>query len=273
MSINKLFLVLFTVMTFGVCNAQYGFYVDDYEVSDTEVGSVIQMSLKAQYNSLATSSLIRIQLPEGLELIYVDEDGYDVCYTPGKDWPQRYMLDMRKSANNEYYIVFWSMYDYSQRVQEATLYRDVFRLFVRINNGFSGGFIDVSTEYVNCDRIVPATEWSWNQYDVNNDGEVNIPDVNVVRDNILYARAYSSNCDVNKDGRVDVIDLDALVDCITASSSGGPFAGYQLVMTYNRARIGMVDTESGNVGDLNDDGKVSIADVTALINYLLSGHW
>ena len=256
------------MMSFGICNAQYGFYVDDFELSDAEVGSVIQMSLKAQYNSLATTSLMRIQLPEGLELVYVDEDGYDVCYTPGKDWPERYMLDMRRAGNNEYQILVWSTNDYRQRVQEAALYQDVFRLFVRVNSGFTGGYIDISTEYVNCDRIVPATEWSWSQYDVNNDSGVNISDVNEIHDSILYGRAYSNNCDVNGDGRVDVIDLDATVDFITADSGGGPFIGYQLVMTHNRFKVEMEEIEEA--GDFNGDGKVSIADVTALINYLLS---
>lgn len=273
MNIKKCFFVLFTVVSAGLCHAQYGFYVDDFVLTNDDIGTVIQLPVKARFSSKTTSCFFRIQLPDGLELVYVeDEYGDDVFYTQGEDWPRRYGMDMIK-LNNIYNFVLWNGENLSQRVQEAGSYYDMFSLYVRVNDDFSGGFIDISTEYVDCSRIVSATEWNYSQFDANNDGEINISDLNVIRNNILYEMAYSNSCDVNSDGRVDVRDLDTVVDYITASSSDGPFIGYQLVMTHNRNSVILEETTTSSMGDVNLDGRITIADVTTLIDYLLSGSW
>ena len=54
--------------------------------------------------------------------------------------------------------------------------------------------------------------------DVNNDGEVNISDVNAIIDLVLKGE-YDASGDVNKDAEVNVSDINALLDIIL---SGGP---------------------------------------------------
>ena len=49
--------------------------------------------------------------------------------------------------------------------------------------------------------------------DVNNDGEVNIADVNAVIDVILGSGSAQS-ADVNNDGEVNIADINAIIDAI-----------------------------------------------------------
>ena len=50
--------------------------------------------------------------------------------------------------------------------------------------------------------------------DVNNDGEVNIADVNAVIDFILSSAGDASAADVNDDGEVNIADINSLIDII-----------------------------------------------------------
>ena len=53
--------------------------------------------------------------------------------------------------------------------------------------------------------------------DVNNDGEVNIADVNTVIDYILGDKSRQS-IDVNNDGEINIADVNAVINIISNSS-------------------------------------------------------
>lgn len=55
--------------------------------------------------------------------------------------------------------------------------------------------------------------------DVNYDGEVNIADVNALRDIILQDSGYTPAADVNGDGEVNIADINAVIDLILGSST------------------------------------------------------
>lgn len=50
--------------------------------------------------------------------------------------------------------------------------------------------------------------------DVNNDGEVNIADVNAIIDVILGGSGYNTSGDVNVDGEINIADVNAIIDII-----------------------------------------------------------
>ena len=80
--------------------------------------------------------------------------------------------------------------------------------------------------------------------DVNEDGEVNISDVDVVIGCIL-GRESSLQTDVNHDGEVNISDVDVVIGCI-------------------------LGRESSLQTDVNHDGEVNIGDVDAIIYYILN---
>ena len=84
--------------------------------------------------------------------------------------------------------------------------------------------------------------------DVNNDGEVNIADVNTVIDYILGDKSRQS-IDVNNDGEVNIADVNTLIDIIL----GGHFDE----MTMLRA-------------DVNGDGEIGIADINEVQDIILT---
>ena len=51
------------------------------------------------------------------------------------------------------------------------------------------------------------------KYDVNDDGEVNIADINAIIDAILTG-SMISKADVNRDGEVNIADINAIIDAI-----------------------------------------------------------
>lgn len=63
------------------------------------------------------------------------------------------------------------------------------------------------------DKIIISRNGSGIKGDVNNDGEVNIADVNAVIDMILSSGSYPS-ADVNSDGEVNIADVNEIIDII-----------------------------------------------------------
>lgn len=56
--------------------------------------------------------------------------------------------------------------------------------------------------------------------DVNNDGEVNIADVNAIIDVILGGSGYNTSGDVNVDGEINIADVNAIIDIILRGDDG-----------------------------------------------------
>ena len=78
--------------------------------------------------------------------------------------------------------------------------------------------------------------------DVNNDGEVNIADVNVVIDMILTG-ATQLNGDVNGDGEINIADVNAIIDIILGG--GAPTPSEIETITVNGVSFNMVTVEGG----------------------------
>ena len=71
------------------------------------------------------------------------------------------------------------------------------------------------------DKIIISRNGSGIKGDVNNDGEVNIADVNAVIDMILSSGS-SPSADVNSDGEVNIADVNEIIDIILGGGAPSP---------------------------------------------------
>ncbi len=78
--------------------------------------------------------------------------------------------------------------------------------------------------------------------DVNNDGEVNIADVNMVI-NLIFGGGSSQSADVNNDGEVNIADINAVIDIILGGTMPNP--PETEAITVNGVSFNMVKVEGG----------------------------
>lgn len=91
------------------------------------------------------------------------------------------------------------------------------------------------------------------QGDVNNDGEVNIADVNAVINVILGGAGNDTSGDVNADGEINIADVNAIINIILGGSA--PTPNDVETITVNGVSFNMVKVEGGTftMGASNDD--------------------
>jgi formylglycine-generating enzyme required for sulfatase activity len=98
--------------------------------------------------------------------------------------------------------------------------------------------------------------------DANNDGEVNIADINVVIDVILGGGSNAA-ADVNGDGEINIADINAIIDIILGGSAPTP-SGIETI-TVNGVSFNMVTVEGGTftMGAADDDTEAFDSDKPA----------
>lgn len=97
-----------------------------------------------------------------------------------------------------------------------------------------------ATEQDACTEI-SATDYAapFSPGDVNNDGEINIADVNVVI-NAILSDTFNMNCDVNGDGEVNIADVNAIITIILGGS-----ISTDMTITVNGVTFKMIHVEGG----------------------------
>jgi hypothetical protein len=98
------------------------------------------------------------------------------------------------------------------------------------------------------DHIIISRNAEMIKGDVNNDGEVNIADINAVID-VILGGGNNASADVNNDGEINIADVNVIIDIILGNNN---------------------DPETARHADVNDDGEVNIADVNAIIDIILN---
>ena len=98
--------------------------------------------------------------------------------------------------------------------------------------------------------------------DVNNDGEVNIADVNAVIDVILGGGSNTA-ADVNNDGEINIADINVVIDIILGG--GAPTPSEIETITVNGVSFNMVTVEGGTftMGAADDDTEAFDSDKPA----------
>ena len=281
--VKKIVFTLLALLSWGVCQAQLGFYIENNSIysPDDEDGCLIEVPIKARFNTWSSACYIHMQLPQGVELRIVedDENGDEMAYRPGSDMKRTDNLVWRRSESGAFNLVLYNVSANSEnRSRPAnSLPYDMFSLFLYVPWDFSEGEIEILTEYVNREFIFTfdsSANWLMSRHDLNGDGEFNISDINLAIDWILeYDGASYYLSHYNDDVLLcNIVSVDRIIDLII---TGETYTGYQLVKTRNKGTI----RKAGNAysfdidiaGDMDSDGMVTIADVTALIDYLLSG--
>ena len=114
-------------------------------------------------------------------------------------------------------------------------------VFKTENNAFRGcdnatlyvpkGLVDTYKSTADWSSFSNIVEMSNNQYDVNNDGSVDISDVVALVNAILSSSTTDNSFDVNGDGSVDISDVVSLVNTILNGTGTGSDDNSQAYLT------------------------------------------
>ena len=92
------------------------------------------------------------------------------------------------------------------------------------------------------DHIIITRNGEIKKGDVNNDGEVNIADVNAVID-VILGGGNNASADVNKDGEINIADVNAIIVIILGG--GAPTPSETEIISVNGVAFKMVKVEGG----------------------------
>ncbi len=92
------------------------------------------------------------------------------------------------------------------------------------------------------DHIIISRNAEMIKGDVNNDGEVNIADINAVID-VILGGGNNASADVNKDGEINIADVNAIIDIILGG--GAPTPSETETISVNGVAFKMVKVEGG----------------------------
>lgn len=169
--------------------------------------------------------------------------------------------------------------DIKSLIDEAKAEKAVLKGDLNDDGEINGKDIDLMTKYLLEEDVTINNKAA----DFGNDGKITISDLsellNVFND-IKEKKSTGIKGDINNDGQVDVDDAMKLIDHLN-----GKIKGYDI---YNNADVdgngkidsddveaikniyttGKVQKPTGVIGDINNDGKVSLIDVARLQNYV-----
>ena len=263
-------------------------YVDEVRIPASAVGSEITIPVKASFDSYVSFWDVQFTLPEGLTLRRLkagNDMNVSYCDELGEEQVSPGMLATGSdithcigihNSNCDYQLNENGEYEFCGLVKwRPGQYDEMLLLTVRVEDGFYGGDIIVNTK-TTCgydtrneySTLTPSTlESDGDHYpgDVNQDGMVSISDFTCVLNYLLGENDYfCSQCaDVVQDGAIDIMDACKLMDLLL---TGEWYDGY--VLTQAEKVINL--PEPILYGDVNGDGDVNIADVTSLVDILLS---
>lgn len=263
-------------------------YIDDMRIPASAVGSEITIPVKASFDTYVSFWDVQFTLPEGLTLRRLkagNDMNVSYCDELGEEQVSPGMLATGSdithcigihNSNCDYQLNENGEYEFCGLVKWSPgQYDEMLLLTVRVEDGFYGGDIIVNTK-TTCgydtrneySTLTPSTlEFDGEHYpgDVNHDGTVTISDFTYILNYLISEQDnFCSQCaDVVQDGAIDIMDACKLMDLLL---TGEWYDGY--VLTQAEKVINL--PEPILYGDVNGDGDVNIADVTSLVDILLS---
>ena len=94
------------------------------------------------------------------------------------------------------------------------------------------------------DHIIISRNAEMIKGDVNNDGEVNIADINAIID-VILGGGNNASADVNNDGEINIADVNVIIDIILGGCAPTPFETETI--SVNGVAIKMVKVEGGTI--------------------------
>lgn len=272
----------------------FSFQIASFEINQSDLGQNITIPVSAHFDNYISSWDVQFDFPEGLTPVYV---------TKGQDLTMNYYDSRGNQKTQEAYFNYNDEYNHficspffemgypdpEEDIDEpygsvkwaAGDYPEMFFITCHVSDDFAGGQIGIHAN-ASCgydtrnelQHFEPTTiDYNGGSYypgDINNDGEVNVFDVTCFIEYLLYPNSpyynYIGFGDVTLDGNMDIADIDAITDYLFY---GNWFAGYVLSQNESLAEITLHATQHG---DINDDGFITISDLSGLIDMLLEGN-
>lgn len=268
------------------CNG--AFYTDNIRISNKDLkGDYFKVPFKAWFDFPCSYCHLHITMPCELELR---------CFEPGEDFDSKWNLyfceieDLVVNENGEDCHVY-NLVIYSTE-EQGVLWepRSVLQPYKMFSLGFYWkefnenkpsckiGNIEITSYMINYSNVTQWCPFYDNDGkptrgdcgDLNEDGEINVSDVNMMTD-ILLRKDYSKlllTGDVNLDGSVDIIDLRMTVEAMYGYRLNGYwYTGHTIEEGHSTATLRWV-----YIQDLNGDDSVDVGDVTVLIDSVLHGN-
>lgn len=272
------------------------FYIDSLAISTDDLGKNITVPVKASFDSYVSSWNVQFSFPEGLTPRYIDKGNgmrINYCDWDGDEGTITAEMCSYTDPNTNFTTCVGAQYGYGDYQLNdfgdyescgsakwtAGQYEEMLLLTLKVEEWFDGGDI-IITSQTSCGfdprdestTLYPSTMEHGDEYwpgDINLDGMINISDITCLMYYLPNPDGNSdyinlSGSDVVQDGVIDIMDLVKLIDLLHSDQW---YDGYRLTEAENVLSIPGFDF----TGDVNGDGKISISDVTALIDLLLLG--
>lgn len=251
-------------------------YIDD--VLLTGGGQRITVPVKAKFEDYVSCWDVQFVFPEGLtpvdisagadlNLTYIDNDGNEMTHTPYLMYNRDYYSNTRDLSHimcaplypdydpdsGNTYITMWAPGEYEE----------MFLLTLEVDEGYYGSGIEGGDIVVNTKATCG--------YDPRHPS-TNYPLFSLEYDESWYPHSYiwfeywHWPADVNMDGTINVTDVTNLSDRILSGDTVlGP---YSPVFWEDYPEAGYAD--NGFTGDYCRDGKINVADISMLIDYMIT---
>ena len=300
------------------------FFIEDFEISPTDLGHEITIPVKANFEGYVSSWDVELDFPEGLT---------PIAFSPGRDMTVEYCNYRGNQDSGRAYCIHNNdfthfvativagnyiptedeEYEMSGSIKwEPGSYEEMFLLTVRVDEGFSGGNINVhskttfgkdlrfDTLFYPTTMEYPGNYGGWWPGDVNGDGCDDMSDVTVYMNYLVdpsNQSIFADAADIHSDGVIDLRDLEKLIDYLlwgewyewymlsTDESTcycmavmpviPGDMDGNHILDVDDVTSIIGAVLNGGNYSanaDVNNDGIVDIDDVIALIDMILNGN-
>ena len=154
---KKFLFTLAALLMVGSLSAEEYMYIDDFEVSQAELGSQIEVSVKAHFDYYVSAWQVNLQLPEGITIAEAWEgDDMTISYKTSTGRTSSYPITLSASLENAafiaasqkegYYQVDGAWVSYGAIKWEAGDYENMFGLLFDVAADFNGGEIVVVTQ-------------------------------------------------------------------------------------------------------------------------------
>ena len=254
------FLVL-VAATWGMTGqAENKFYIDDLLITPEDIGSTLIVPVKASFGERVNFWDLTITLPDGLVLAAVET---------GQDFPMVYNNHRPDFWYANERFIAYDLSDNHNYCWNAGQYDQMLTLLLNVTEDYNGGSIVIHSQSAcRYDPLSgPYTATNRQNFDANGDGEVNIADVNRVIDAITSGY-YSVYGDCDSNGIYNIADV---MNITTLIMEWGDLNYYEYDL-HDSMIVVDISNKVRPIGDIDNNGKIEINDLTMLIDVLLLGY-
>ncbi len=269
--LSLLLLVMLAAALGMTSQAENRFYIDDLLITPEDIGTTLAVPVKASFDERVNYWDLTFTLPDGmvLDTIVVGSDFWI-------NYEQDHYERLFRYYNNRF-LAYDTRHDNDPNCcWNDGQYDQMMTLYLNVTEDFSGGSIVIHSQSA-C-RFDPlsgpyatAADDDMFFFDVDGDGAITIGDVSYVAYCILLGYYYTSgDCDDN--GIYDIADLMNITTFLLTVPLTGGYGYYYEYDLHDSMFVVDISNNVRPVGDIDNNGKIEISDLSMLIDVLLQGY-